>query len=449
VDVAASLPRASQSPAPALPFAGRYHVGREVARGGTCVIYAAEHAFTGRPVALKLPVPEYAHESELHERILREARALEIARHPGVVEVLDAGQDEAGGAFLAMEMLDGRAVDGLLAARRALGVLDTVRIGAKLCEALAAVHERGIVHRDLKPSNVFVVRGEDGREAVKLIDFGIAALRGEGAAHPAAARKLTRRDVVLGTPEYMSPEQLMMEERVDHRSDLYSLAVSLYECLVGDVPWSGSYAEILLAVSTRPAPDVRDLRADVPDALAQVLGQAMSRDPAKRPPTAGAFGRALIRAVPAAMAQGAAPLLPAVRGVVLPEALADEEVATLEVQTVRPPPPPDVAQRRRFARAAYVAPVAIAHADGYKVHGRTEDVSEGGLLVVSAKPCRGGERVRVAFAPPGQRSPAVVDAVVRWSRAGRGQFACGLELVAPPAAVREAIAAYVADRGGA
>src|SRR6185436_2352458 len=176
---------------------------------GIAAVFEAEHLFTGRSVAVKLLNGKHSGNTESRERLLREARALTLARHPNVVSVLDAGKLDDDMPYLVMELIEGRTLAGILAARQRLAVADAVRVAIQLCEALSAIHERGVVHRDIKPSNVFVARDEIGREVVKLFDFGIATL--SGAAPGVADKKLTQIGAVIGTPEYMSPEQLIAD----------------------------------------------------------------------------------------------------------------------------------------------------------------------------------------------------------------------------------------------
>jgi len=215
----------------------RYRLKREIARGGAGAVFEAEHLYTSRPVAIKLLIAEQAEASESRQRLLLEARALSVARHPGIVLGLDAGETEDGTPYLVMELLEGRTLEGILAVRRRVAVADAVYIGMQLCDALAAAHERGILHRDIKPSNIFISRSESGREVTKIFDFGIARL-------PQQNLKITQQGAVLGTPEYMAPEQLLAQEDVDARCDIYALGVSLYEALAGTVPFEGNFGEV-------------------------------------------------------------------------------------------------------------------------------------------------------------------------------------------------------------
>ncbi|MEP7052571.1 MAG: serine/threonine-protein kinase, partial [Pseudomonadota bacterium] len=284
---------------------------REIARGGAGAVFEAVHLYTTRPVAIKLLIPEQLNATETRQRLLLEARALTVARHPGIVLGLDAGETDEGLPYLVMELLEGRTLEGILAVRRRIGVADAVYVGMQLCDALAAAHERGILHRDIKPSNVFISRTEAGREVTKVFDFGIAFL-------PNQDQKITQQGAVLGTPEYMAPEQLLARDNVDARCDIYALGVSLYEALAGVVPFEGNFGEVLLKVSTQAMPSLVARVAQVPIELEQVIEKALARDPEDRFPTMRAFAEALSR-VPTGDAQvssllgiraGAPPVLP-------------------------------------------------------------------------------------------------------------------------------------------
>ncbi|HEX3346123.1 MAG TPA: serine/threonine-protein kinase, partial [Polyangiaceae bacterium] len=236
----------------------RYELRRLIARGGMSLVFEAHHKFTRRAVALKLLPEELRGKRDIRGRLLREAYALTAVRHPGFVEVLDAGVCGEHGPYVVLEMLEGRTLDGILAARRRLPVADTVQVARQVCEAVAHANARGVVHRDVKPSNVFVARSEIGEETVKLIDLGVAAVAEERLEEN--DRKLTQAHEVVGTPEYMAPEQLWGRE-IDARTDVYAIGMSLFECLTGEVPYVGSYPDVLVQVAkaTEP-PSVRDAR---------------------------------------------------------------------------------------------------------------------------------------------------------------------------------------------
>ena len=399
----------------------RYRVRREIARGAVGVVYEADHGYLGRPVALKLLLPEQRRVEDTKIRLIYEAQALNAVRHPSILDVLDAGIDEAYGPFLVTELLSGRTLEGLLTARRKIGVEETRIIGMRLCDALGYAHSRGVIHRDIKPGNVFVARAENGREYVKLFDFGIARFERAG------SRKLTAQGTVLGTPEYMSPEQLHATDDVNERADIYALGITLFECLTGTVPFEGNYADVLLKTATEPMPTAQSRNPEVPADLSRAIAMALRYHPAERYPTMKAFGEAL---APKAGTSEASSLLsgPITRG----------------TQTA----PDGAAVKRKFPRAPYVTPVRVLRPDGTSIDGRSEDVSSGGLLAVLTASVAANELVRVRFALPIVGKIAELEATTRWIRTARGKDAVGLEFRAITSEAKDAIERYVAAMGG-
>lgn len=397
----------------------RYRLKREIARGAGGVVYEAEHVYLNRVVALKLLADENRHVSELGLRLLREAEVLSLARGPGVVQVLDAGEADDVGPYLVMELLEGRTLEGVLTVRRQISVQESVHVGLQICQTLDLAHRHGVVHRDIKPGNIFLARDETEREVVKLIDFGIARTSAPG-------RKLTQQGGIVGTPEYMSPEQLLGQEELDGRADVYSLGIVLFECLTGAVPFEGTFGQILLKSSTIPAPPIRSKNPMVPPQLAAAVEKAIARNAAERHQSMQAFGEAL-RAI--ASPDGAGSLL----GIWNP---APVPVLSVRPKIPVPPPlPPDLPaeRRRRFPRAPYVTPVRIVRPDGKKMDGRSEDLSVGGMLVVMSGSSLEEELVKARFALPLSGKVVVVTATTRWVRTARGIEAVGLQfrLLAP------------------
>jgi serine/threonine protein kinase len=442
----------------------RYELRRLVARGGMGLVFEAHHRFTRRTVALKLLRDENRTHKEARARLLREAHALTTVRHPGIVEVLDAGVCGEHGPYVVLEMLEGRTLDGILAARRRLPVADAVHIARQVCDAVAHAHGRGVVHRDLKPSNLFVARTEVGREVVKLIDLGVAAVAEERLVH--LDQKLTTAHEVLGTPEYMAPEQLWGRP-TDARTDVYALGMSLFECLTGELPYVGPYPEVLVQVSqaTRP-PSVYGRRPDVGSALATVIERALEKDPTNRFASARELGHALVAAT--GLAFGATNLLsspasgtaesarPSGAGQALETSVAaadeSEEQAIglvrrkpLRSQGVSHALPP---KRRQFARAPYATPVFVVSTGARPVEARSEEISEEGMLIVCPAPFALGARLVLRFASPMTGEPLEAAASVRWTREGRGRSALGLEFEDAPPQVRSAIVEYIATIGG-
>jgi serine/threonine-protein kinase len=424
----------------------RYLLRREIARGGAGAVFEAEHLYTKRAVALKLLLPEQRASAEPRARLLREALALSAARHPGVVAALDAGETDDGTPYLVLELLEGRSLEGILAVRRRIAPVETVFVGTALCDGLASAHRRGIIHRDIKPSNVFVARDEQGQEVIKLCDFGVARM-------PAGHTKLTQDGALLGTPEYMAPEQLLARE-VDVRADLYAVGVTLYECLTGVVPFEGNFGEVLLKVSTEPLPPLRQKAPEVPAELASAVERCLAREPEDRFSDARSLAQALRKAAPAAnvgsllgIRQGPPPL----QAPQPPAATTTRTAVTTpasKAAAVPPPlPPPLPATRRRFPRAPYVTPVRIV-ARELVLDGRSEDISAGGLLVLARRAFEQEELVKVRFALPLTGRVVEVDATARWVKAARVTGAVGLQFASLPAEAHEVIDRYVSMMGG-
>lgn len=417
----------------------RYRVRREIARGGAGIIYEAEHVFTGRRIALKMLRTRYRQNPTFQQRLLREARALETARHRGVVALLDAGTVPEHGPYLALELLEGRSLDGILTSRGTLPVADVARLGFQLCDALALAHDRGVVHRDVKPSNLYVAKSEIGSETIKLIDFGIARAAPERA-ESWSGERLTRHDEIIGTPEYMAPERLQSEGTDDHRADLYSVGVTLYECLVGCVPFEGTYAQVLLKATTQSPRPPHEIRPEITEALSEVILAAIAKNASHRFDNARAFAAALMAAT--GNVSGSTQLLgmPARAG-----APPAEHLGAFPATPDNQPVPPT---RRRYARAPYVTPVRIVLPTGELLDGRSEDISEGGLLVSTPRPCNNEERVEVRFALPMTGKILRLAVISRWVRAARRSGAVGLEFLDLPLDARQVIATYVRAMGG-
>ncbi len=271
---------------------GRYVIEDLLGEGGMGKVYRARHATLGLPVAVK--VMQRHERPDLVERFEREAQLMSRVQHPNVVRVLDYGLLEEGAPCLVMEVLEGEALETRLVRRVSLPWRESLGLIRALLEGLGAIHAAGVVHRDLKPSNVFLARGDQGAEVVKLIDFGIARPIDDGP-------RLTRAGQILGTPEYMAPEQLLGAP-ADFRSDIYTAALLLYEMLSGQLPYvTDDLSELLMRVGN-PAPTVvvPGRMPRPPRELVEVLMLALSLDTKQRPVTAGDFIAQLDAAVEAA-----------------------------------------------------------------------------------------------------------------------------------------------------
>lgn len=271
----------------------RYQVERLLGSGGFGAVYAARHVHTDAVVALKLLKKSLGTDQGMLERFLREARAAASVGSEHIVRVMDAGLAADGQAFLALEFLDGVDLKELAAREGPLSWQRVVLIVLQALEALDAAHARGIVHRDMKPANVFVVRRKDERgterDFVKLLDFGISKMHGDG-----AGAGLTMTGVAMGTPSYMAPEQFFDASRVDARADLYSVAAMLYELISGRLPLDAeSYAHLIVKVRTEQPQPLEALAPHVPPALAAAVMRGLAKDPQHRWASAKDFAQAL------------------------------------------------------------------------------------------------------------------------------------------------------------
>ena len=252
---------------------GRYRIERLLGRGAMGAVVLGRDADTGRLAALKtlsLSSEFSADEvTEVRARFLREADAARRLQHPDIVAVYDTGQ-EAELAYIAMEYVAGRDLQQYTHVSQQLPLPWVVHIGSRVARALAHAHRQGVVHRDIKPANVLI---DPKAGVVKVTDFGVARL---------ADACRTRTGMLLGTPTYMSPEQLS-GQRVDGRTDLYSLGVTLFQLLTGALPHRAeSMARLMYGIVNEVAPDVRTLRPEVPPALAGVLAQMLAKTPEAR-----------------------------------------------------------------------------------------------------------------------------------------------------------------------
>lgn len=396
---------------------GRYGVKREIARGAMGIVSEAVHETLRASVAIKTLTHAARDWSSGVPRLMREGRLASLSRHPNVVAVQDAGACAVHGPFVVFEMLEGRSLDSLLIARERLDVALVARLGQQLASALAHVHACGVLHRDLKPANVVVTRERPNeRELAKLIDFGIAGVAGEPTPEEP---KLTAVDELLGTVEFMAPELLLHESGPTFATDVYSFGVLLYECLTGGLPFPGRPAAVITAhaAGTRPR-SPRELVPELPHELDEAILAAIAREPSAR------IGIGELERVCARLA-------------------AQNDAARAAA------PGGTDAARRQFTRAPYSAPVRLVTRGG-AVDGRTEDISEGGLLVVVTGECGEGESVTVRFPLPTSGRVVTAAGVARWIKVQRGRRAVGIafESLAEDAAAEIRAFADIMSRGG-
>jgi serine/threonine-protein kinase len=319
--------------------ADRYHVMKKLGEGGMGQVYLAEHVKMGRKSALKVMHPGMVKDIDAISRFNREAANASRISHPNVAAVYDFGETAEGVIFLAMEFVDGPPLTKVIDQAGALPPTRAAEIVRQTGEALAVAHDLGIVHRDLKPDNIMIGRTRDGGDLVKVVDFGIAKAQGN------EAQKVTKTGLVVGTPDYMSPEQLA-GDKLDGRSDVYSLGLVAFNMLTGKLPFPSDSAQesMIMRLTDRPKP-LSEMRPEVawPAEVQAVMDKALERDVTLRYQTATAFGVDLYRAI---------------------ERMPETAAAVVGTQMMDVPPtrvaPPRVSQANAPAPSAAPLPTAVA-----------------------------------------------------------------------------------------
>lgn len=281
-----SSPRDSGSVAKGSIILGKYQLESLIGEGGMGAVWSALNLQLESRVAIKLLRGGHGRE-ELAERLKIEARAVAQLLHPGIVRVFDTGETEHGEPFIVMELLTGEGL-GQMLSRGPLSCVEAIQIMLPIAEALAVAHKKGIVHRDLKPDNIFLSRTDEGLQP-KLLDFGIAKLNGD----PDAARHLTQSGTLIGSPDYMSPEQAYGNEDVDHRSDIWSFSVVLYELITRSAPFKGANNRALLRSVVQDEPAAFPADANVDDVLANIIRSGLIKDRELRPGSIRTLGAEL------------------------------------------------------------------------------------------------------------------------------------------------------------
>jgi serine/threonine-protein kinase len=274
-------------------LAGKYRIERVLGQGGMGVVVAATHLQLDERVALKFLLPEALANPEIVARFAREARAAVKIKSEHVARVTDVGTLETGSPYMVMEYLHGSDLGGLVNERGPLPIEDAVDFILQASEAIAEAHALGIIHRDLKPANLFHTRRADGSACIKVLDFGISKVT--GLANSGSDLSMTRTSTVMGSPLYMSPEQMASSRDVDVRTDIWALGIILYELLAGQVPFvADTMPQLCAMILQQPPPPLRNRRPDAPEALQNVISRALEKDPARRYANMGAFANALL-----------------------------------------------------------------------------------------------------------------------------------------------------------
>ncbi len=266
----------------------KYEVGPVLGLGGMAAVYAARHTILRREIALKVLHKRYAVDKELGARFVREARETAATGHPAFVGVHDAGITEDGCAFIEMERLAGRDLYSIRKAETVIAPDRAVRIAIQVLDGLEVIHKRNVIHRDMKSANIYIEKGPDGGERVKLLDLGFAKVSDD--------LRLTSPNALLGTPFYISPEQYIDPTTVDARADLFSLGIVLFEVLTGEWPYKyDSKRDLLSKVMFGQLERHPAARRDaVPAWLDQVVARSLALDRDKRYPNAAAMRDALV-----------------------------------------------------------------------------------------------------------------------------------------------------------
>ncbi|MCA9596267.1 MAG: serine/threonine protein kinase [Myxococcales bacterium] len=271
-------------------LAGKYRVGERLATGGMGVVHAGSHLELGQTVAIKFVRADHAADGEVLRRFLDEARIAASLRGEHIAKVLDAGWMPSGIPYFVMEHLEGQDLSMILHEGGKLPIHEAVRHAMATCEALEEAHARGLIHRDVKPENLFLAEYPNGKRSLKLLDFGVSARFGA----VATSRRMTQAGKSVGSPSYMSPEQMTTPDDTDQRTDIWSLGVVLYELLTGLRAFDGpTVPAICSAVLSQDPPPVRAVRSEVSPALERIVMKCLEKDREKRFASVTALAEAL------------------------------------------------------------------------------------------------------------------------------------------------------------
>jgi serine/threonine protein kinase len=283
----ASLPPAAMYEA-GVVIANKYRLERKLGEGGMGSVWAAHHVALDTAVAIKV-IRSDSNRQELAPRLLQEARAAAKLGHPAIVRVFDVGQTADGNPFIVMELLEGESLNQRLARELRLSATETVRLLLPIADALRAAHQKGIVHRDIKPDNVFLVADATGVQP-KLVDFGIAKL-----AVREFDSQLTQRGAVVGSPDYMAPEQARGDDDIDRRADVWSFCVLLYETMTGGPPFQGANYNALMRAILEDTPPLLTALCAADTELAEIVQLGLAKDRTNRWQSMQELGEALAR----------------------------------------------------------------------------------------------------------------------------------------------------------
>jgi serine/threonine protein kinase len=288
-DVTADIQAAFADPLLGQTLSG-YRIDERIGTGGMGIVYRASQPLIGKSVAIKVLRPEIASDPEQMKRLLDEARAVTAIHHRGIIDIYGFGQLPDGRQYIVMEHLVGATLEDVLGSDGKIGFADALALLDEILSALSGAHAAGVIHRDLKPSNIFLAQQTDGGQYVKLLDFGLAKR-----AKPGKTSKQTRISLMVGTPEFMAPEQARGEP-VGPTTDLYSLGVIAFQMITGQLPFTGATPiETVLQHLDKPPPRPSSINPEVTPELETVVLSLLAKDPAARPPAAELVRMALRR----------------------------------------------------------------------------------------------------------------------------------------------------------
>ncbi|MDD9969586.1 MAG: serine/threonine-protein kinase, partial [Myxococcales bacterium] len=254
-----------------LTIAGRYHVEEKLGEGGMGVVYRARHQVIGRDVALKFLYPDLCKNERQRKRFLGEARAANQIDHDHIIDISDYGETEDGLVYMVMEYLQGQPLSSEIESGP-LSVARSLRIAQQIALGLARAHELGVVHRDVKPANIYLVDRGD-RDFVKLLDFGVARIEQD--------LRITVQGTIIGTPEYIAPEQIRSAEATP-ATDMYALGCVLFEMLTGELPFDGNPTILLVKHVNEPPPQPSDVKPGIPEEVDELVLKMIAKSPEHR-----------------------------------------------------------------------------------------------------------------------------------------------------------------------
>src|SRR5450631_2713321 len=327
---------------------GNYMLTAKLGEGGMGVVYLAEHPVIGRRVAMKAIHPELSRNPEVVSRFVTEAKSVNQIGNEHIVDIHDFGTTADGEFYFIMEFLQGEALSDCLKNNAPMDTSRALGIAAQVADALASSHEHGIIHRDLKPENIFLITKGHVHDFVKVLDFGLAKLT---QSDDKVSHK-TRTGSVMGTPYYMAPEQCEGKAAVDHRADIYSLGVILFEMVTGKVPFGGEgYGEIIVKHMTAAVPPPRAINPLLPASVEAIILRALAKPREARFQTMGEFGAALAdpeayaASVVGVAAQGASLPMPPMPTVIEAGAVPDDQANSVSGQVVFGGPDKNLGER--------------------------------------------------------------------------------------------------------